>query len=67
MKEADIQVGRTYTGRRWRGDRKVTDIARRPNEGVVVMYVDQRTLRKGRARLETFASMADARGMVANS
>lgn len=66
MKEAEITVGRTYTGKSWKGDRKVVQVVK--ERGLtVVHYIDLRTSRAGKAPLELFAVNADGPGLVSNT
>lgn len=54
----EINVGVTYAGNRWRGDRKVTEVKREHGQDAVVHYVDQRTLKTGNSTLKQFAACA---------
>lgn len=65
LKESEILVGQAYTGKRWKGDRKVVSIVK--ERGLTtVRYVDLRTSRTGNAPLELFAINADGRSLDAN-
>jgi len=59
MKTFEITVGISYSSRRWKGDRKVTQIARHRGQPAVVHYIDLRTYRTGNALLPAFASSAN--------
>lgn len=62
-----VQAGRSYTGKRWQGDRQVNRVMREVRGGkieVVVHYVDLRTMRTGSALLEAFARAADGPGLA---
>lgn len=63
MQSSEIKEGLTYTGRRWKGDRKVTQIIRHRSQEPLVHYIDMRTGRTGNGVLSAFASSAD--GLVA--
>ena len=65
MTEVDIKVGQTYSGKRWKSDRKVVRFER-VKDLVVVHYIDLRTSRTGNAPLELFAASTDRHGLVAN-
>lgn len=61
MLKEEIKEGRTYTGSRWQGDRRVGKINLSKRDGrlqSVVQYVDLRTDRTGTATLEAFAKGA---------
>lgn len=66
LKEAEILAGRTYTGKRWKGDRKVVTVVKERGLSVV-HYIDLRTNRTGNAPLELFALNAEAHGLVSNT
>ena len=60
METIEINVGVTYAGTRWRGDRKVADVKRHRGQDAVVHYVDQRTQKTGNVPLKQFAESASA-------
>lgn len=63
MQESEIKVDKTYTSKRWKGDRKVKALVRQ-KDLVVVHYIDLRTLRTGNSPLELFAGNADGFGLL---
>lgn len=65
MKEAEVVTGRTYTSKRWKGDRKVVNLVKEKGK-TVVHYIDLRTSRSGNSPLELFAANVDGPGLVAN-
>lgn len=65
MIEADVKAGKTYSGNRWKGDRKVVRLDR-VKDLVAVHYIDLRTSRTGNSPLELFAANAGRHGLVAN-
>lgn len=65
MKADEIKAGKSYTGARWKGDRKVQTIERAGKQQVV-NFVDLRTGRTGRSPLDVFAASASGPGQVAN-
>jgi len=60
MDTIEINLGVTYTSKRWQGDRKVADVKRHRGQDAVVHYVDLRTQRTGNAPLKQFAASASA-------
>lgn len=58
MESFEIRKGKTYAGKRWKGNRQVVDITRQRGEPQVVHYIDLRTLRTGNAPLVDFANGA---------
>lgn len=69
MLKEEIKVGESYTGARWRGDRRVQRIAPEKTGGsreLVVHFVDLRTSRTGKATLDAFANGATGKGLVSN-
>lgn len=59
MEPSEIKAGHTYTSRRWKGDRKVTEVKRHRGQDAVVHFIDQRTSRTGNAFLLQFATSAE--------
>lgn len=60
METYEINISVTYTSKRWKGDRKVTDLKRHRGQDAVVHYLDLRTQRIGNAPMRQFANSASA-------
>lgn len=58
MEPHQISSGMTYASKRWKGDRKVTEVVRHRGQDAVVHFIDQRTSRTGNAPLQLFAASA---------
>lgn len=58
METYEVNVGLTYSGKRWKGCRKVTDVKRHRGQETVVYFVDLRTKRNGHSLLKCFARNA---------
>lgn len=67
MQTSDIKVGVSYTGSRWKGDRKVTQVIRHRGQKPLVHFIDLRTGRTGNAPLSVFAASANGLGLVASA
>lgn len=66
LKDSEITVGRAYTSKRWKGDRKVVRLVEARGLATV-HFVDLRTSRTGCAPLRLFAASADGHGHVTNA
>lgn len=65
LQETQIVAGKTYTSKRWKGDRKVVALLRGQGR-VIVHFVDLRTMRTGNAPLARFATSSDGPGLVSS-